>query len=55
MQITGSYQYESDEQIKMGKVCEKTKDLQIRSSHHGSVRMNPTSTHEDAGSIPSLT
>ena len=26
-----------------------------RSSHHGSVVMDPTSIHEDAGSIPGLT
>ena len=26
-----------------------------RSSHRGSVEMNPTSIHEDAGSIPGLT
>ena len=26
----------------------------IRSSHYGSVVMNPTSIHEDAGSIPDL-
>ena len=27
----------------------------IGSSHHGSVEMNPTTTCEDAGSIPDLT
>ena len=26
-----------------------------RSSHHSSVEMNPTSIHEDVGSIPGLT
>ena len=26
----------------------------LRSSHHGSLEMNPTGTHEDAGSIPAL-
>ena len=25
-----------------------------RNSHRGSVEMNPTSTHEDTGSIPDL-
>ena len=27
----------------------------VRSSHHGSMEMNLTSIHEDAGSIPGLT
>ena len=30
------------------------KEISLRSSHCGSVVMNPTSIHEDAGSIPGL-
>ena len=30
------------------------KKSQIRSSHHGSAVTNPTSIHEDVGSIPGL-
>ena len=32
----------------------KTKYMQIRSPHGGTVVMNPTSIHEDTGSIPGL-
>ena len=31
------------------------KTLNRRSSHCGAAEMNPTSIHEDAGSIPGLT
>ena len=31
-------------------ICEES----LGSSHHGSAVMNPTSIHEDMGSIPSL-
>ena len=32
----------------------RQKRTKIQSSHHGSVVMNPTSIHEDAGLIPGL-
>ena len=32
----------------------KIKIIETKSSHHGSVVMNLTSTHEDWGSIPGL-
>ena len=36
-------------------VCDLEKKRLEGSSHHGSVVTNPTSSHEDAGSIPGLT
>ena len=35
-------------------ICCHKFDISKPSSHHGSVEMNPTSIHEDAGSIPGL-
>ena len=32
--------------------CFKT--VKVGSSHHGSAETNPTSIHEDAGSVPGL-
>ena len=29
-------------------------ELSLGSSHHGAAEMNPTSIHEDAGSVPGL-
>ena len=39
----------------MDELSALTKETPERSSHHGSVVMNPTRIHEDAGSIPGLT
>ena len=38
-----------------GRIIRRQKSPQLRSSHCGSVEMNLTSIHEDAGSIPDLT
>ena len=35
-------------------VINDLKKKKIRSSHHGSVETNPSSIHEDVGSIPGL-
>ena len=35
-------------------LLQKLKNTDPRSSHSGSVEMNPTSIHKDAGSIPGL-
>ena len=45
----GGYEHYSKEQNKV------IKEKRLGSSHHGSVVTNPTSIHEDAGSIAGLT
>ena len=55
----GGYSYDLTSSLGMS-MCQgaalkrQKKKNQIRSSHHGSVVTNPTSIHENAGSIPGL-
>ena len=52
--ISESHYVQNAEGISPLDVTTSLKTLHLRSSHHGSVEMNPTTIHEDTGSIPGL-
>ena len=38
----------------LAQTCGSAQEMHARGSHHGAAEMNPTTIHEDAGSIPGL-